>query len=141
VKEITAIIRRDKLQETKKALADLGLPSVSIQSVEGRGKQRGDIACTLQDMDEDGRVCNSTVVPLKATPSEYALEHFLPKVVLYVPKRMLTIIVGDASVTEVVATLIAVSRTGQPGDGKIFVSPIEDATRIRTGEAGVEAVA
>jgi nitrogen regulatory protein PII 2 len=141
VKEITAIIRRDKLQETKKALADLGLPSVSIQSVEGRGKQRGDIACTLQDMDEDGRVCNSTVVPLKATPSEYALEHSLPKVLLYVPKRMLTIIVADASAAEVIAALIDVNQTGQPGDGKIFVCPIEDATRIRTGEAGVEAVA
>jgi len=141
VKEITAIIRRDKVHQTKQALADLGLPSVSIQSVEGRGKQRGNIACTLQDMDEDGRVCNSTVVPLKPTPSEYALEHTLPKVVLYVPKRLLTIIVEDASVAAVVEALVTVNQTGQPGDGKIFVSPIEDATRIRTGEAGVEAVA
>ena len=141
MKEITAIIRRDKLHQTKKALADMGLPSVSIQSVDGRGKQRGDIACTLQDMDEDGRMCNSTVVPLRATPSEYALEHFLPKVVLYVPKRYLTIIVEDSAVADVVQALIKVNQTGQPGDGKIFVSPIEDATRIRTGEVGVEAVA
>jgi nitrogen regulatory protein PII len=79
--------------------------------------------------------------PLKPTPSEYALEHFLPKVVLYVPKRLLTIIVEDASVAEVVAALISINQTGQPGDGKIFVSPIEEATRIRTGEVGVEAVA
>ncbi len=141
MKEITAIIRRDKLQETKKALAELGLPSLSIQSVEGRGKQRGDVACTLQDMDEDGRVCNATVVPLKPTPSEYALEHTLPKVVLYVPKRLLTIIVEDAAVDDVIAALIAVNKTGQPGDGKIFVAPVEEATRIRTGEVGVEAVA
>ena len=141
MKEITAIIRRDKLHQTKKALADMGLPSVSIQSVDGRGKQRGDIACTLQDMDEDGRMCNSTVVPLRATPSEYALEHFLPKVVLYVPKRYLTIIVEDSAVADVVQALIKVNQTGQPGDGKIFVSPIEDAMRIRTGEVGVEAVA
>ncbi|MRR12161.1 P-II family nitrogen regulator [bacterium] len=141
MKEITAIIRRDRLHETKQALADLGLPSVSIQSVEGRGKQRGDVACSLQDMDEDGRVCNSTVVPLKVTPSEYALEHFLPKVVMYVPKRLLTIIVEDSSVADVVAALIGVNQTGQPGDGKIFVSAIEEATRIRTGEVGVEAVA
>ena len=69
MKEITAIIRRDKLHETKAALAELGLPSVSIQSVDGRGKQRGDVACTLQDMDEDGRICNSTVVPLKTGAS------------------------------------------------------------------------
>jgi nitrogen regulatory protein PII 2 len=141
VKEITAIIRRDKLHLTKEALAELGLPSVSIQTVEGRGKQRGDVACSLLDMDEDGRMCNSTVVPLYPTPSEYALEHYLPKVVLYVPKRLLTIIVEDASVAGVVAALIAVNQTGQPGDGKIFVSPIEEATRIRTGEVGVEAVA
>ena len=141
MKEITAIIRRDKLHLTKEALADIGFPSLSIQSVEGRGKQRGDVACSLLDMDEDGRICNSTVVPLKATPSEYALEHTLPKVVLYVPKRLLTIVVEDAAVPSVVEALIAVSQTGQPGDGKIFISPIEDATRIRTGEAGVEAVA
>lgn len=141
MKEITAIIRRDKLQETKKALAELGLPSVSIQSVEGRGKQRGDVACTLQDMDEDGRICNATMVPLKPTPSEYALEHTLPKVVLYVPKRLLTIIVEDAAVKDVIEALVTVNQTGQPGDGKIFVSPIEEATRIRTGEVGVEAVA
>jgi nitrogen regulatory protein PII 2 len=141
VKEITAIIRRDKLHSTKEALADLGLPSVSIQSVEGRGKQRGDVACTLQDMDEDGRTCNSMAVKLKQTPSEYALEHTLPKVVLYVPKRLLTIIVEDAAAADVIAALIKVNQTGQPGDGKVFVSPIEEATRIRTGEVGVEAVA
>ena len=141
MKEITAIIRRDKVHLTKQALVDLGLPSVSIQTVEGRGKQRGDVACSLLDMDEDGRTCNTTVVPLKPTPSEYALEHFLPKVVMYVPKRMLTIIVEDSSVVDVVAVLIAANKTGAPGDGKIFVSPIEEATRIRTGEVGVEAVA
>ncbi len=141
MKEITAIIRRDKLHVTKEALADLGLPSLSIQSVEGRGKQRGDVACSLQDMDEDGRTCNTTVVPLLPTPSEYALEHTLPKVLLYVPKRLLTIIVDDADVPQVVETLIKVNQTGQPGDGKIFVSAIEEATRIRTGELGAEAVA
>jgi nitrogen regulatory protein PII 2 len=141
VKEITAVIRRDKLQPTKHALAELGLPSVSIQSVEGRGKQRGDVACTLQDMDEDGRTCNTTVVPLKPTPSQYALEHTLPKVLLYVPKRLLTIIVDDDEVHKVVAALVAVNQTGQHGDGKVFVSPIEEATRIRTGELGTEAVA
>jgi len=141
VKEITAIIRRDKLQPTKIALAELGLPSLSIQSVEGRGKQRGDVACSLQDMDEDGRTCNTTVVPLKPTPSEYALEHTLPKVVLYVPKRLLTIIVDDDDVLKVVTGLIAVNQTGQPGDGKIFIAPVEEAKRIRTGELGAEAVA
>lgn len=141
MKEITAIIRRDKVHLTKAALADLGQPSVSIQTVEGRGKQRGDVTCSLLDMDEDGRTCNTTVVPLKPTPSEYALEHYLPKVVLYVPKRMLTIVVEDSAVAAVVAAVVSVNQTGAPGDGKIFVSPIEEATRIRTGEIGAEAVA
>ena len=85
--------------------------------MEGRGKQRGDVACSLADMDEDGRTCNTTVVPLKVTPSEYALEHYLPKVVMYVPKRLLTIIVEDAAVEGVVAAIIAVNQSGQPGDG------------------------
>jgi nitrogen regulatory protein PII 2 len=141
VKELTVIIRRDKLHSTKEALAELGLPSLSIQSVDGRGKQRGDVACSLLDMDEDGRTCNTMVVPLKPTPSEYALEHTLPKILLYVPKRLLTIIVEDAAVADVVAALIKVNQSGQPGDGKIFVQPIEHAERIRTGEIGTEAVA
>jgi len=141
MKEITAIIRRDKLPLSKAALAEIGFPSLSIQSVEGRGRQRGDMACTLQDMDLDGQVCNATHVKLKSTPSTYALEHTLPKVAQYVPKRMLTMIVPDDQVAPVVEALMSVNSTGQYGDGKIFVAPVEDATRIRTGEAGVEAIA
>ncbi len=141
MKEITAIIRRDKLPETKAALAAIGLPSVSIQTVEGRGKQRGDVACTLQDMDLDGQVCNATHVKIKPTPSTYALEHTLPKVALYVPKRMLTMIVTDADAPSVIKAIIDVNKTGQPGDGKVFVSSIEDARTIRTGAVGTEAVA
>lgn len=54
MKEICAIIRRDKLHETKAALAGAGYPALSIQSVEGRGRQKGDVACSLSDMDQDG---------------------------------------------------------------------------------------
>ncbi len=140
MKEICAIIRRDKLPETKKALVDVGYPSVSIQSVEGRGKQKGDVACTLADMDQDGAVCNSLHVKLKSTPSEYALEHTLPKVALYVPKRMLTMMVPDEAVDAVVAAIIEANRTGQPGDGKVFVCPLDGAGRIRTGECDEAAV-
>lgn len=134
MKEICAIIRRDKLAETKTILADIGHPSVSIQSVEGRGKQKGDIACTLADMDEDGIACNSLHVKLKPTPSTYALEHTLPKVALYVPKRMLTMIVPDDAVEAVVEAILKVNSTGHYGDGKIFVCPIETSYAIRTGE-------
>jgi len=136
-----AIIRRDKLPETKQALAEIGLPSLTIQSVEGRGKQRGDVACTLQDMDLDGQTCNATHVKVKPTPSAYALEHTLPKVALYVPKRLIIMIVSDSDAPLVVKAIIDVNKTGQYGDGKIFVSAIDDALTIRTGDSGVEAVA
>lgn len=141
MKEICAIIRRDKLPETKAALAAIGFPSLTIQSVEGRGRQKGDIACSLADMDQDGATCNSLHVKLKATPSTYALEHTLPKVALFVPKRMITMMVADAAVGAVVEAILKVNSTGQFGDGKIFVSAVETALTIRTGEAGEVAVA
>jgi nitrogen regulatory protein PII 2 len=141
VKEICAIIRRDKLPETKAALAAIGFPSLTIQSVEGRGRQKGDIACSLADMDQDGATCNSLHVKLKATPSTYALEHTLPKVALFVPKRMITMMVPAAAVDEVVAAILSVNTTGQYGDGKIFVCPVETSYTIRTGEHDIVAVA
>lgn len=141
MKEICAIIRRDKLQTTKAALEGVGYPAMTIQSVEGRGRQRGDVACSLQDMDLDGTTCNSLHVRLKPTPSSYALEHTLPKVALYVPKRMITLMVPDDAVDLVVEAIIVTNSTGQYGDGKIFVSELLEARRIRTGERDVQAVA
>lgn len=139
MKEITAIIRRDKLQETKKALEDLGYPSLSIQSVDGRGKQRGAVCDSDLDPELPDNFCTS--VKLKPTPSAYALEHTLPKVAMFVPKRMLTMVVPDDLVTTLVKAVIKVNRTGKTGDGKIFVSPVEGATRVRTGEKNGEAIA
>ena len=138
MKEITMIIRRDKLPETKKALDDLGYPSMSIQSVEGRGRQRGAL-CAEMDAELPESYC--TTAKLKPTPSTYALEHSLPKVALYVPKRMLTVVVPDDVVITIVKSVIAVNRTGKAGDGKIFVSPIEGALRVRTGDRNGEAIA
>jgi nitrogen regulatory protein PII 2 len=138
MKEITAIIRRDKLPETKKVLEDLGYPSLTIQSVEGRGKQRGAL-CAEMDSEMPDSFC--TAVKLKPTPSSYALDHTLPKLALFVPKRMLTIVVPDDVVTTIVKSLIKVNHTGRAGDGKIFVSPIEGALRVRTGERNGEAIA
>jgi len=140
MKEICAVIRRDKLPETKKALSEVGYPSLTIQSVEGRGKQRGDVACTLADMDLDGAACNSTHVKIKPTPSTYALEHQITKVAQFVPKRMVTMIVPDDAVDTVVSAIIEVNKSGQYGDGKVFVCPIEEGLRIRTGEAEDAAV-
>jgi len=82
-----------------------------------------------------------TTAKLKPTPSAYALEHSLPKVALYVPKRMLTIVVPDDVVSTIVKSVIAVNRTGKAGDGKIFVSPIDGALRVRTGDKNGEAIA
>ena len=138
MKEITAIIRRDKLPETKKALVDLGYPSLTIQSVEGRGRQRGAM-CGEMDSEMPDSYC--TTAKLKPTPSTYALDHTLPKVALFVPKRLLTIVVPDDVVTTVVKSIIKVNHTGKPGDGKIFVSPIDGAVRVRTGEKNGEAIA
>jgi len=137
MKEITAVIRRDKLPETKKVLADLGYPSLTIQSVEGRGKQRGAL-CAEMDSELPESYC--TAVKLKPTPSSYALDHTLPKVALFVPKRLLTIVVPDDVVTTIVKSIIKINQTGKAGDGKIFVSPIDGALRVRTGEKNGEAI-
>ncbi len=137
MKEITVIIRRDKLPDTKQVLDELGYPSLTIQSVDGRGKQKGAM-CAEMDSEMPDSYC--TEVKLTPTPSAYALEHTLPKVALYVPKRMLTIVVPDDAVSKVVKSIIKVNRTGKRGDGKIFVSPIENALRVRTGERDGEAI-
>jgi nitrogen regulatory protein PII 2 len=138
MKEITLIIRRDKLPETKKALNDLGYPSLTIQSVEGRGRQKGAMCA---EMDTEMPVSYCTTAKLKPTPATYALEHTLPTVALYVPKRMLTIVVPDDVVPTIVKSVIKVNQTGKAGDGKIFVAPIEGALRVRTGERNGEAIA
>jgi nitrogen regulatory protein PII 2 len=137
MKEITAIIRRDKLPETKRVLEELGYPSLTIQSVDGRGRQKGAM-CGELDSEMPESFC--TAVKLKATPSIYAMEHTLPKVALFVPKRLLTIVVPDDVVTKIVKSIIKVNQTGKNGDGKIFVSPISGASRVRTGETGGEAI-
>jgi len=137
VKEITAIIRRDKLPETKKVLEELGYPSLTIQSVDGRGKQRGAMCA---EMDEEMPETFCLAVKLKPTPSTYALEHTLPKVALYVPKRLLSIVVPDEAVSRIVRGIVKINKTGKRGDGKIFVSPVESAVRIRTGEEDEKAV-
>ncbi|MDA8086867.1 MAG: P-II family nitrogen regulator [Nitrospiraceae bacterium] len=137
MKEITAIIRRDKLPETRMVLEELGYPSLTIQSVDGRGKQKGAL-CAEMDSEMPESFC--AAVKLKPTPSAYALEHTLPKIALFVPKRMLTMIAPDDVVDRIVESVIKVNRTGRHGDGKVFVSPLEGALRVRTGETDEEAI-
>jgi nitrogen regulatory protein PII 2 len=137
MKEVTVIIRRDKVPETKQVLDALGYPSVTLQSVEGRGRQKGDM-CAEMDSEMPDSFC--TGVNLTPTSSTYALEHTLPKIALYVPKRMLTMIVPDDTVNLVVESIVKANQTGEHGDGKIFVSPIEMAVKIRTGERDEESI-
>ncbi len=94
-------------------------------------------------MDQDGRIlqldASSSSSPRRPSTRSSTT---LPKVALFVPKRMITMIVADAAVADVVAAHHQGEPTGQPGDGKIFVCAGRGCrTRIRTGEVGVEAVA
>ena len=95
--------------------------------------------CAEMDSEMPDSFC--TAIKLKPTPSAYALDHTLPKIALFVPKRQLTIIVPDDVVMTIVKSLIKVNQTGRAGDGKIFVSPIDNAVRVRTGEKNGEAIA
>ncbi|MBF0516854.1 MAG: P-II family nitrogen regulator [Nitrospirae bacterium] len=139
MKELTIIIRRHMLAATKKALEELGYPSMTIQSVDGRGKQKGVVNKNVDYGDEMADDLSSAV-KLVPTPSVYALEHKLSKPVLYVPKKMLTVVIPEGLVEGAVKAVITANQTGSPGDGKIFVSPVELSVTVRTGERNAEAV-
>jgi nitrogen regulatory protein PII 2 len=123
VKEILAVIRMNKMNVTKRALSDAGVSSVTARKVEGRGVGKVDYLL-LQGAQAGYEEAISQLGPG-------------PKLI---PKRMLTIVVPDALVARTVQTIVEVNQTGAPGDGKIFVLPITDAIRVRTGETGDAAV-
>ncbi len=123
MKEIVAIIRPNKVGATKAVLEKLGFPSMTALSVSGRGRQRG-IASEL-----NYQVPDKLQNPVKSGGMKY------------IPKRMLTLVVRDADVDELVQAIIEVNQTAQIGDGKIFVCPIDDAIRVRTSEVGDDAIA
>jgi nitrogen regulatory protein PII len=108
VKMIVAFIKPFKLDQVKEALADISIRGMSISEVKGFGRQRGHAEFYRG--------------------SEYQVD-FLPKV-------RIDLVVRDEDVEPVINTVMESGRTGQVGDGKIFVLPVEDAIRIRTGEAG-----
>ena len=123
MKEVLAIIRMNKMNETKRALADAGVSSLTARKVVGRGK--GKVDYLLLQGAEEG--------------FDEAIQQLGPGPKL-IPKRMLNIVVTDDKVDLVVKTIIKVNKTGSPGDGKIFISSVEEAIRIRTGETGSEAI-
>ncbi len=112
MKEITAIIRPDKLESVKAALEEIECHGLTVTEVKGRGRQLG--------------------VTESYRGSDYRID--------LLPKTRLEIIVKDEHVEEVIQTIVKTAQTGDIGDGKIFISPVEDVVRIRTGERGEGAV-
>ncbi|HSQ70724.1 MAG TPA: P-II family nitrogen regulator [Steroidobacteraceae bacterium] len=112
MKLITAIIKPFKLDDVRQAIADIGIQGVTVTEVQGFGRQRG-----------------HTEIYRGA---EYRID--------LVPKTKVEIAVDDTVVEQVLEAVTNVARTGRIGDGKIFVTHLEQAVRIRTGELGAEAV-
>lgn len=119
MKEIMAIIRMSKINDTKRALAENGYSQFTGRKVMGRGHGKVDV----------------NIVEGARAGSEEAQALMGPSPRLY-PKRLLTLVVPDGKVKGVVETIIKVNQSGHAGDGKIFVMPLLDAIRVRTGEAG-----
>jgi nitrogen regulatory protein P-II 1 len=113
MKKIEAIVRPEKLTDVKQALDDIGIHGMNFIQVTGRGAQRGIV--------HQGRGGVTVTVDL-------------------LPKIKVEVVVSDISVEKVIDAIIAVARTGNIGDGKIFVMPVEEAVRVRTGERGDVAV-
>lgn len=112
MKLVTAIVKPLKLEVVKNQLRDLGVKGMTASEVKGYGRQEGHVEIYRG--------------------AEYRVE--------FVPKVKLEVAVPDDLVEGVVQAIMTAARTGQIGDGKIFISPIEEAYRIRTGEAGEAAL-
>jgi nitrogen regulatory protein P-II 1 len=112
VKKIEAIIREDRFHLIKIALEEKGFISMTVSDVIGRGKQKG--------------------VSLKWRVGEHRIE--------FLPKKKIEIVVDDQDCQVVVDTICERGRTGAVGDGKIFVLPVEEVVRIRTGERSQQAI-
>jgi nitrogen regulatory protein P-II 1 len=112
MKKIEAIIKPFKLDDVKEALQEIGLTGITVTEARGFGRQKGHTELYRG--------------------AEYVVD-FLPKV-------KIEIIVTDELVEKTIEAIVAAAQTGRIGDGKIFVSPIEDVIRIRTGERGPNAI-
>ena len=119
MKEIMAIVRINMMNKTKKALAEAGISSITARDALGRGK--GLVDLTLLEGAEKGY--------------EEAIAQ-LGQSQRLIPKRIFFVVVPDRLVKKTVQTIMAVNRTGKSGDGKIFVMPVMDSVRVRTGESG-----
>jgi len=112
MKKIEAVIKPFKLEEVKEALAAIGVEGLTVSEVKGFGRQKGHTEVYRG--------------------SEYTVD--------FLPKLKLEIVLSDAMITPAIEAIIKSAKTGKIGDGKIFVSSVEGAVRIRTGETGEKAV-
>ena len=112
MKKVEAIIRPFKLDEVKIALVNKGIVGMTVSEVQGFGRQKGQTE--------------------RYRGSEYTVE--------FLQKLKVEVVVDDEQVEMVVEQIIAASRTGEIGDGKIFITPVDEVVRIRTGERDLEAV-
>ncbi|MBI5816662.1 MAG: P-II family nitrogen regulator [Nitrospinae bacterium] len=112
MKKVEAIIKPFKLEEVKEALTGIGVQGLTVTEVKGFGRQKGHTELYRG--------------------AEYVVD-FLPKI-------KLEIVVDDGMVETAIEKIIGAAATGKIGDGKIFVSPVEEVIRIRTGERGAEAI-
>jgi len=112
MKKIEAIVKPFKLEEVKNALTKMGVQGMTVTEVKGFGRQKGHT--------ESYR------------GTEYAID--------FLPKSKIEIIIPDELVTPVIETIERAAKTGKIGDGKIFLSPVEEIIRIRTGERGKDAI-
>ena len=112
MKLVTAIIKPFKLDDVRQALADVGVKGVTVTEVKGFGRQRGHTELYRG--------------------AEYVVD--------FLPKMKVEVAIDDDLLEQVVEVISNTARTGKIGDGKIFIMPLEQVTRIRTGETGPEAV-
>ncbi|HBE34319.1 MAG TPA: transcriptional regulator, partial [Cyanobacteria bacterium UBA11369] len=112
MKKVEAIIRPFKLDEVKIALVNAGIVGMTVSEVRGFGRQKGQTE--------------------RYRGSEYTVE--------FLQKLKIEVVIEDDQVDLVVDKIIAAARTGEIGDGKIFISPVEQVVRIRTGEKNTEAI-
>jgi len=112
MKMITAIIKPFKLDDVREAVAEIGVQGITVTEVKGFGRQRGHTELYRG--------------------AEYVVD--------FLPKARIELAVSDDIVEQVIEAIINAARTGKIGDGKIFVSKVEQAIRIRTGETGSAAV-
>ncbi len=111
-KKIEAIIREEALQDVKDALRAIGIVGLNVHEVHGHGRQGG--------------------IELSWRGTSYQMD--------LLPKIQVNIVLSDHNVEKTVATIVGAARTGKSGDGVIFIYPVEEVIRIRTGERGLEAL-